>query len=52
MIFFNQDNDPVIPKLGVSSEEAKKVTRNGGQKLTAIFRRIEDRYSHANSNAN
>jgi hypothetical protein len=34
----------VIPKLGVSSEEAKKVTRNGGPKLTAIFRRIEDKY--------
>ncbi|XP_028417671.1 LOW QUALITY PROTEIN: tRNA (guanine-N(7)-)-methyltransferase-like [Dendronephthya gigantea] len=39
-----QANDPVIPKLGISSEEAKKVTRNGGLKLTAIFRRIEDKY--------
>ena len=34
----------MIPKLGVSSEEAKKVTRNGGPKLTAIFRRVEDKY--------
>ena len=38
----------MIPKLGDSSEEAKKVTRNGGQKLTAIFRRIGDKYSNEN----
>lgn len=38
-------NDPIVPKLGISSEEAKKVTRNEGPKLIAVFRRIADQYS-------
>ncbi|XP_046840668.1 tRNA (guanine-N(7)-)-methyltransferase-like isoform X2 [Xenia sp. Carnegie-2017] len=39
-----QEKDPIVPELGMSSEEAKKVTRNGGAKLIAIFRRIEDKF--------
>lgn len=34
--------DPVVPKLGESSEEGKKVTRNKGIKLVTVFRRTED----------
>ena len=36
------DSDPVVPKLFESTEEGKKVTRNGGQKFVAVFRRIDD----------
>ena len=39
-----KDSDPVVPKLFDSTEEGKKVTRNGGQKFIAVFRRIEDKF--------
>ena len=38
------DSDPVVPKLFDSTEEGQKVTRNGGQKFVALFRRIEDKF--------
>ncbi|GAU88615.1 hypothetical protein RvY_01284-1 [Ramazzottius varieornatus] len=34
------EKDPVVPKLWDSTEEGKKVTRNGGQKFCACFERI------------
>jgi tRNA (guanine-N7-)-methyltransferase len=34
--------DPVIEKLYDSSEEGQKVTRNNGNKLLAVFRRVMD----------
>jgi tRNA (guanine-N7-)-methyltransferase len=37
-----QDEDPVVPKLFDSTEEGKKVTRCGGQKFVAVFKRIAD----------
>ncbi|CAL1266812.1 unnamed protein product [Larinioides sclopetarius] len=37
--------DPVIDKLFESSEEAKKVSRNKGDKFLAVYMRIEDPYS-------
>lgn len=33
--------DPVVPLLASSSEEGKKVLRNGGSMYPAVFRRIE-----------
>ncbi|KAI1294726.1 tRNA (guanine-N(7)-)-methyltransferase [Halotydeus destructor] len=39
-----QKEDPVVPKLFDSTEEGKKVTRNGGDKFIAVFRRIEDSF--------
>jgi len=33
--------DPIVPLLGDSTEEGKKVTRNNGDKYTAIFKRIK-----------
>jgi len=36
------DADPIVPLLSTSTEEGKKVTRNNGDKYTAVFRRIED----------
>ncbi|RWS10278.1 tRNA (guanine-N(7)-)-methyltransferase-like isoform X1 [Dinothrombium tinctorium] len=36
------NNDPIVPLLFDSTEEGKKVTRNGGEKYIAVFRRIED----------
>jgi len=38
------DSDLIVPKLFDSTEEGKKVTRNGGQKFIAVFRRIEDNF--------
>ncbi|XP_054715468.1 tRNA (guanine-N(7)-)-methyltransferase-like [Uloborus diversus] len=38
-------DDPVIEKMHESSEEAKKVTRNKGDKFLAVYERIEDPYS-------
>lgn len=35
-------SDPVVPKLFDSTEEGKKVTRMGGEKFIAAFRRIAD----------
>jgi len=35
-------DDPIVPLLAESTEEGKKVTRNKGDKYTAVFRRIED----------
>lgn len=32
--------DPVVPLLGNSSEEGKKVERNNGEMFPAVFRRI------------
>jgi len=40
------DSDAVVPKLFDSTEEGKKVTRNGGQKFIAVYRRIEDKSIH------
>uniref|UniRef100_A0A7E4W2Z9 tRNA (guanine-N(7)-)-methyltransferase n=1 Tax=Panagrellus redivivus TaxID=6233 RepID=A0A7E4W2Z9_PANRE len=34
-------SDPVVPYLATSSEEGKKVERNGGKTYPAVFRRIE-----------
>jgi len=34
--------DPVVPVLFDSSEEGQKVTRNSGEKLLAVFRRLPD----------
>uniref|UniRef100_A0A8D0BPD3 tRNA (guanine-N(7)-)-methyltransferase n=1 Tax=Salvator merianae TaxID=96440 RepID=A0A8D0BPD3_SALMN len=35
-------NDPVVDLLGTSTEEGKKVQRNGGKTFPAVFRRIVD----------
>lgn len=37
-----QDADPVVPLLFDSTEEGQKVSRNGGEKYPAIFRRMPD----------
>ena len=34
--------EPVVPMLFDSTEEGQKVTRNGGKKWAAVFRRLED----------
>lgn len=34
--------DPIVGHLGTSTEEGKKVLRNGGKNFPAIFRRIRD----------
>uniref|UniRef100_A0A8C9A8M2 tRNA (guanine-N(7)-)-methyltransferase n=1 Tax=Prolemur simus TaxID=1328070 RepID=A0A8C9A8M2_PROSS len=34
--------DPIVRHLGTSTEEGKKVLRNGGKNFPAIFRRIQD----------
>ncbi|XP_058413752.1 tRNA (guanine-N(7)-)-methyltransferase isoform X2 [Diceros bicornis minor] len=34
--------DPIVGHLGTSTEEGKKVLRNGGKNFPAIFRRIQD----------
>lgn len=34
--------DPIVPKLFDSTEEGKKVTRMGGDKFIAVYRRIPD----------
>ncbi|XP_066114961.1 tRNA (guanine-N(7)-)-methyltransferase isoform X3 [Saccopteryx bilineata] len=34
--------DPIVEHLGTSTEEGKKVLRNGGKNFPAIFRRIHD----------
>lgn len=39
------DDDPVVSKLFDSTEEGKKVTRNGGQKFIAVYVRIDDPYN-------
>nr|XP_056718572.1 tRNA (guanine-N(7)-)-methyltransferase [Euleptes europaea] len=36
-------NDPVVDLLGTSTEEGKKVQRNGGKTFPAVFRRISDK---------
>ena len=36
------ENDPCVRIMGEETEESKKVTRNGGKKFVAIFRRRED----------
>ncbi|XP_007506207.1 tRNA (guanine-N(7)-)-methyltransferase isoform X2 [Monodelphis domestica] len=35
-------DDPIVGHLGTSTEEGKKVLRNGGKNFPAIFRRIQD----------
>ncbi|XP_068936560.1 tRNA (guanine-N(7)-)-methyltransferase isoform X3 [Petaurus breviceps papuanus] len=35
-------DDPIVGRLGTSTEEGKKVLRNGGKNFPAIFRRIQD----------
>ncbi|KAF8772972.1 tRNA (guanine-N(7)-)-methyltransferase like protein [Argiope bruennichi] len=37
--------DPVVDKIFESSEEAKKVSRNKGDKFLAVYVRIEDPFS-------
>uniref|UniRef100_UPI00398F81F3 tRNA (guanine-N(7)-)-methyltransferase n=1 Tax=Pristiophorus japonicus TaxID=55135 RepID=UPI00398F81F3 len=34
-------DDVIVDRLGVCTEEGKKVLRNGGQNFTAVFRRVE-----------
>ncbi|KAG8193926.1 hypothetical protein JTE90_011480 [Oedothorax gibbosus] len=46
------DKDPVVEKIYESSEEAKKVSRNKGDKFLAVFRRIRDPYLERSSNTN
>eukprot|EP01137_Pigoraptor_chileana_P015079 Opistho-2@70557 len=36
------EGDIAVPKMFGSSEEAQKVTRNNGEKLLAVFRRVAD----------
>ncbi|XP_067832590.1 tRNA (guanine-N(7)-)-methyltransferase isoform X1 [Heptranchias perlo] len=36
-------DDVIIDRIGVCTEEGKKVLRNGGQNFTAVFRRVEDK---------
>ncbi|XP_015676143.1 tRNA (guanine-N(7)-)-methyltransferase [Protobothrops mucrosquamatus] len=36
-------SDPVVSLLGTSTEEGKKVQRNGGKVFPAVFRRVRDR---------
>ncbi|XP_038642504.1 tRNA (guanine-N(7)-)-methyltransferase isoform X2 [Scyliorhinus canicula] len=36
-------DDIIVDRLGVCTEEGKKVLRNGGQNFTAVFRRVEDK---------
>ncbi|XP_030051325.1 tRNA (guanine-N(7)-)-methyltransferase [Microcaecilia unicolor] len=36
-------DDVIIERLGISTEEGKKVQRNNGKNFIAIFRRIEDK---------
>lgn len=38
----SQSEDPIVGHLGTSTEEGKKVLRNGGKNFPAIFRRIQD----------
>lgn len=40
--FLFQSEDPIVGHLGTSTEEGKKVRRNGGKNFPAIFRRIQD----------
>ncbi|XP_025934056.1 tRNA (guanine-N(7)-)-methyltransferase isoform X2 [Apteryx rowi] len=35
-------DDPVVARLGTSTEEGKKVQRGGGKTFPAVFRRVED----------
>lgn len=39
---FSQSEDPIVGHLGTSTEEGKKVLRNGGKNFPAVFRRIQD----------
>lgn len=41
-LFYLQKSDPVIEKIYDSSEEAKKVSRNKGDKFLAVYERIDD----------
>lgn len=43
------DADPVVAKLFESTEEGQKVTRNKGDKLPAVFRRIADPKNQSSS---
>nr|XP_032831510.1 tRNA (guanine-N(7)-)-methyltransferase [Petromyzon marinus] len=36
------EDDVIVSQLGECTEEGKKVTRNGGEKFTAVFRRIAE----------
>ncbi|KAF2859835.1 putative methyltransferase [Piedraia hortae CBS 480.64] len=36
------ENDPCVSLMRNETEEGKKVTRNGGQKFVAVFRRLDD----------
>lgn len=42
LIESSQSEDPIVGHLGTSTEEGKKVLRNGGKNFPAIFRRIQD----------
>lgn len=37
-----QEADECVEVMSIETEEGKKVTRNGGQKFVACFRRVED----------
>lgn len=38
----DESMDPIVPKLFDSTEEGKKVTRMGGEKFIAVYKRIPD----------
>lgn len=37
-----QDADPIVARLGTSTEEGRKVQRGGRQIFPAVFRRLQD----------
>jgi tRNA (guanine-N7-)-methyltransferase len=41
-----RDSDPIVPKLFDATEEGQKVTRNGGQKFVAVYRRVADSFGN------
>ncbi|XP_048347808.1 tRNA (guanine-N(7)-)-methyltransferase isoform X2 [Sphaerodactylus townsendi] len=42
-VLCEQASDPIVDLLGTSTEEGKKVQRNGGKTFPAVFRRIADK---------
>ena len=41
-IFEEEEGDECVEVMKMETEEGKKVTRNGGTKFVACFRRLED----------
>lgn len=42
LLLSQQASDPIVGLLDTSTEEGKKVQRNGGKTFPAVFRRIRD----------